>query len=194
MNFNKIKRLNSKQKAINTSVVVIVISVLIFYFIIIPTIKNIKLLSPGIIEEKENIVKKDLKEKNIIALTEELSKIEPEINNYDKIYINDNNQLEFITAVEEIANKYNIEQKINITPPENLQKGKFAIVPILIDASGELNNIFNYLKEIESLDFQINVENFDLSSQATKPTKTVPQNDSINIKLNANTYWKKYEN
>ncbi|MCK5416065.1 type 4a pilus biogenesis protein PilO [Candidatus Parcubacteria bacterium] len=195
MNSNNSKKHSSKQKALNSSIFIIILIILIVYLAVIPTIKKIKKISTEIINEKINIVNKVSREKNIKKLTVELKEIEPKIADFKKIFINEKNQIEFIESLEKLANKHNIEQTITIKPPDNIPLNKLTTVSITIDSKGELSNMNNYLKALESLDYQININdiNFDTKTISSVDGNSTNINTIASMKILADTFWKRYE-
>ncbi len=193
MNLNKNKKINHKKRELNKLIALVVFCIFLVSLAILPLINKINSLSKKVISEKANIVNKLSKEKNIISLTKELEEVEPILVKFDKIFINDTNQLEFITEVENIATRNKIKQKINLTPPENLSNSKFTIAPIVFNAQGELKDVFQYIKEIESSEFQINIEKVEFNSSSVTSTESGLESVKVTLKLIANTYWKKHE-
>jgi hypothetical protein len=209
MNFNNQTKKSIKQKLINTVVLFVIFLVALIYFGIIYYVKSINTLKSQIIDEKINSEKKYQVEKNVIALNKKINEINSGVNSLSDVFVNKNRELELITALENIANKNTVTQKIDLATPAEKQVVKSSkktkvsaeTVPtddilsssLTISASGKYNNIINYLKEINALKYYINIDGLDLS-QAISGDDLAENNslDSRNINLNiiAKTYWK----
>jgi Tfp pilus assembly protein PilO len=186
MNLNKFKNLNIKTKVQYTIILYIAFISLIAYFYIIPTIDNIKTIKADIFTEKVEQEKKLNRERNYATLGSKLKEIEPQLGMLEKIYINANRKLEFITTLEGAAMKSGIEQKLNLDLKFN-SDGTVKKVPIIIDATGTYEGVISYLTTIETLPYYININSINLNMLSAPD-----ENSSIryNLHATANTYWK----
>lgn len=189
MNLNKVKKLSQKHRAINTMVIFLVLTSLLIGGLMFPLHNKIKSTSDIVIKERASIVEKQSRERNIVGLTKELEEIEPNIENFDLVFINEENQLDFITAIENIATINEVFQKLEIVPPEKLSKDKYLKVPMTLTAQGELQSIYKYLKDLESFSYQLNIEKIDINSKGTNSE----DKKEVSLKLQVNTYWKDHE-
>jgi len=191
MNLQTIK-MNTKQKIIAIILIVSLICLVIVYFIIIPTTENIKKIKNEILTQKINFEKNLDQNKNITQITEQLKIIEPELKKFNNIFINQSQELEFITILEGIANQNKMVQKINLAPGQN--KKNYQITKLNISLSGSFLNLINYLSDIEALDYYINIYSIDINKgQSTRTTEYAEYPDqkdaNLNIKIIADTYW-----
>lgn len=201
MSLATFKYLSPKQKALFSLVGYVLISFGIYYFVIIGTMNNIKEIRGNIISEKINIEKNISQEKNMSELSAEVKKIEPQMKKFSQIFINNNRELEFITQLENIASKHNIKQKLSLQSLE-IDEGNgddyYFEVPIDLETSGTLGNLINYLAELESLTYYININNISIGSYAvsgsasriSNGSNATPSNKNIVLNLSATTYWK----
>ena len=196
MNLNKIKTLNSKQKIATWSTSTFVLFLIILYFINIPTVANIKLLKKDIIDQKSDLLLKKSNQENIGQLKDDLENIDNQIKEFGSVFINRSRELEFITILEGIAQKNNIEQKISLDPEKGIEERDFIKIKIRIDATGSYQDIISYLSAVESLDYYININQLTLSNDKVKSgsslkVSSTPDNETmVGLVFEADTYWK----
>jgi len=94
-----------------------------------------------------------------------------------------NRELEFITALEDIAAKNNLKQKITFSQYSPLEKNIFFKRPLAISLSGNFAELINYLGEIEQLPFYININNLRVNKKEVS-------DENSEIFITANTYWR----
>lgn len=197
MNGSKYLKLNLKNKITASLAGFIIIILSLIYFIVIPTIKEIKAMGRAIEAQREDLEKKYIKGQSLKQLTENLSKIEPKLDLLDQIFINKNRELEFITSLENEANKNRISQKINLSAPQKTENQNFQKTNLQLFTKGGFIKQLQYLANLEHLSYYINIKLLELSPAANgEQVKTDSQETSptagetnLNMYLNADTYW-----
>ena len=194
MNLKKLPKTNYKQKIIYLLTVFIALSGIMIYFILLPAIDDIKKLRVEIINQKVDLEKKLSQEKNMTKLSDKIKKIEPQIDILEKIYINKNRQLEFITLLEGIADKQQVAQKIILNPDNETKELNYCKIPLSIVAQGTYNNLINYLINLEGVNYYINIYSLSLNNSgqsgrtSRSPGSEAEQN--LVLRISAYTYWK----
>ncbi len=187
MILNKINNLNLKTKTQLLILFYVLLTVLIIYFYIIPSLTTIESLKAEIFTEKIEQEKRLNREKNYASLGSKIKEIEPRLNILENVYINANRKLEFITTLEGMAIDNGVEQKLNLDLKFN-SDGTIKKVPVSIEVSGTYSAILNYLISLETISYYININSFDLTlSSSAKKEEAL---EYYNIRLDANTYWK----
>lgn len=182
MNGFDIKKIDLKNKILISLGSVLLMSSAIIYFLIIPTLDDIDLINEKIqaqnieVEEKYNKIMSQRK------LLEKIKTIEPQMAKLDRIFIDKNRQLEFITTLEGIAAANGIIQKINLPPLSNSKdvKNDAGKGLLSLDSNGSFSNIISYLSDIESLNYYINIKSFSMANA---------EDNKINLKLSADIYF-----
>ena len=90
MIFNKYQKFDLKNKIIATLVGFVLIISGLIYFIVVPTVKDIKTMGGAIEEQVIDLEKKYIRGNSLRQLTENLKKIEPRLSSLDQIFINKN--------------------------------------------------------------------------------------------------------
>ncbi|MCK5320755.1 type 4a pilus biogenesis protein PilO [Candidatus Parcubacteria bacterium] len=191
MNLNNSFNLDIKKKITIRVLTSLILFFLIAYFFTFPLIKKIKTQKENIIAKKIELEDRMSKDKNIIGLNEQIKKIEPELLELDKIFININRELDFITLLESVANNNNIEQRLNIAPGQTKKDDDvYQTQPLIIDANGEFKNIVQYIADLEALTYYITINSININGINKLGKDDANQNNSVKITINALTYWK----
>lgn len=198
MDGNKYLKFNLKNKITASLISFLVIILSLTYFIILPTVKEIKAMGIAIAAEREDLEKKYIKGQSLKQLTENLKKIETRLKLLDQIFINKNRELEFITSLENEANKSQVSQKINLNAPQPEKNQNFQKTVLELRTKGNFIKQLKYLSNLEHLNYYINVKLLELSpASGDEQTKTgnqglpadVEETNSLNMYLDADTYW-----
>lgn len=199
MTFDKYPKFTLKNKIIATLIGFALIIFCLIFFIVIPTIQDIKTMGGAINEQMVDLEKKYIKGNSLRQLTEDLKKIEPKLDLLDQIFINKNRELEFITTLENEANNSRIAQKINLSSPDTAEKKEFQKNSLQLLAQGNFDRLLKYLINLESLSYYINIKLLEITpiggggktavnNQDTAATESGAGN--LNMLIDADTYWK----
>jgi Tfp pilus assembly protein PilO len=192
-NFNKI---GPEKKLWFITTILLLALCVIFSFIIRPTIKEIKDLRAEIIKEKIELEKNINQEKKKAKLGAKLNKIKPQLNKLEGVFINENRSLEFITTLEGIANKNSVEQKIDLKFARMEKNQSYKKIPLSITAKGQIKNLINYLVDLETLNYYLNIKTLQITQKQTPPhgpssrSNSAKASGGANLILNADTYWR----
>lgn len=193
MNDSKRLKFDLKNKITISLVGWLAIILSLVYFIVIPTVKEIKVINNAIEAERQDLEKKYVKGQSLKQLTENLNKIEPKLKLLDQIFINKNRELEFITSLENEANKNQVSQKINLSAPQPEANQNFQKTGLQLFTKGGFLKQLKYLLALERLSYYINVKLLELSPAGREPIKIENQaageTSSLNMYLDADTYW-----
>ncbi len=194
MNIEKIIKFDLKNKIAVSLIGFLLIIFSLVYFIVWPTIRDIKIMGSEIDAQKIDLEKKYIKGQNLKQLTENLKKIEPKLELLEQIFINRNRELEFITSLENEANKNRVNQKINLSAPASTENQNFQKIGLQLFTQGGFNNLLAYITDLESLSYYINFKTLELSpgsaGQAVKAADNQePPEVNLNLFLSSETYW-----
>ena len=150
-------------------IAVLIVTSLIIYFVILPTINDIKTINQAVYNEKLDLEKKYLRGQLLRKTIEDFEKIKPEQDKINSIFIKQGNELEFITALENIAANYNLEQKLSLRSDLPADSGIYYPLPLEISIRGNFINILKYLNDLEKLDYYFNIAELAVTAgQATE--------------------------
>lgn len=157
MNFTKIKN----RQLIKLSLIVIALTILVGVFVF-PVLRKINVIKKEINEEQEILNLRLALGVNAKQVRGDLEEAEANLPKLNSIYIKEGNELELINFIETIAQKNNLEVKIN--PNFNItKKGSESIkIPLDILATGNFKDLFNFLKALDYAPFYLITDRLNL--------------------------------
>ncbi|MFH0854518.1 MAG: type 4a pilus biogenesis protein PilO [bacterium] len=159
-----------KKTIILLSVIFIAISAITF-FIIIPTIKNIKNISLKINSMRFEVEKKYDNRVSLRAAMKKFKLIQESAKNFLNIYVKKNEELNLITTLENIAEKNKLSQKINLIYNEKQKKYLKNQTEIQIIIAGNYIDIIKYLRDLRIMPYYINFNSIAIN-KLSKNDKT----------------------
>jgi len=191
MKINNPTKFNLKNRIIINIIISILIIGCLALFIILPTTTNIKKIGTEIENQRIDLETKYIRGQSLKQLNENLKKIEPQLYILDKTFVQQDYELELITSMEELANKNNITQRINLEINKKNNNENYQRIPLEISTRGNFINLMNYLIGLETLNCYININSIDLSSSSSalfKMSGEQTAQDNINLVISANVY------
>ena len=154
-----------KRKIVISITIVLTIMVLIVYFVILPTVRDIKKISTAIYQERVDLEKKYLQGQLLRKTIENFEKIKPEEDKLINAFLPAGEELKFITAIEQIAALHSLEQKLQLQPNQNKREGQgFSSLPLDISISGKFTPVLQYLKDLQRLNYYFNIYSLTLTA------------------------------
>ncbi len=198
MTLSNSKLFQKKQQSFIKLIIYITAILILLFLFIKPSINEIKKTHNNILNEKIKIQKNIDREKNMSKLSEEVKEIEPRMEKFSQIFINQNRELEFITQLEKLAKDNNVKQNLNLQQSKKTtSQNTYSETPINIDVQGSMNNALNYLQELERLNYYININNLKLSTKTISGFKSSFEEDNspnkkevVILNIKALSYWK----
>lgn len=146
-----------KKTIIMVSIIVAAISA-IAIFVIVPTIKNIKDISLKINSMKLEVEKNYDNRITLRNAIEKLKKIQAATEDFMDICIKEKEELNLITSLEDIAERYGLAQEINlIYDKETVVAQEKNQVGIQINLKGNYLDIIKYLYDLRRMPYYINL-------------------------------------
>jgi len=163
-----------KQKIIFYILVVAIIISGVIYVVILPTVRDIKKINGDVLAERIDLEKKYLRGQLLKTTIANFEKIKPQEDKLNEIYIGQNEELRFITALENIANRYGLEQDIQLAENADGATAIYEPLALEINTQGEYINILQYLKDIERLNFYFNISKITFGTGGKLKTNDSP--------------------
>lgn len=159
--------MNTLQKTIATTASLIVFNVAIFIFIIYPVINDIRAFNDRIALERVALENKYTSRRNIKNIIADLKYVSDGLAPLEKsMIIQKNGEVDFINALEKIAEKNNLPQKIRIIPAgtQDAKQGLAAKQNISITLAGDYIDVLKYMGDLEKSAFYVIINSVNLSS------------------------------
>ncbi|MAF13839.1 MAG: hypothetical protein CMI53_03030 [Parcubacteria group bacterium] len=148
---------------ISIGVVMVVMSIII-YFVILPTVNDIKSISDAVFNERLDLEKKYLRGQLLKETIENFEKIEPEKEKLTSIFIIEGEELEFITLLEKIAETYNLTQTLKLNTPDKSTNVEYYTLSSQVSVNGEFIDVLKYLESLEQSNFYFNISSLALDT------------------------------
>ncbi len=188
MDLKILSKFDLKQKIAISIVVFLVFVFIIIYFTILPSVKDILIIKNDIYAQKLDLEMKYQKGQNLRSLTEKLIRAEERIGMLDQAFVSGDDDLKFITTLEGVADNNNVSHKINLSKTDETGN-VFSKVPIQFISQGSVINQLNYLVDLETLNFYININSLEITSAAKQLDGS--QFKNVSMFMSADTYWNK---
>lgn len=152
-----------KKKITIIIIIFFLLSFVIEFFIILPTLSDIKEINKNIQKEKESLEAKFQKGQFLKKIMADYKSVEPRRNELDTIFIKKGNELEFITDLEKISQKYNLDPtftKLNNSGSKNTVSEML----LNIKLEGDFTQTLLFLSDLETLQYYFNISKISLAS------------------------------
>ena len=187
INFKFFRKLNSRNKLLLTFGIFIVLIVLFSFFLILPSLNDLNGMQDSIETKRKEIELSYSKGNDAKQVFKKIKEIDQQIEKLNSIYITDGRQLEIITKFEDFSSKHNVTETIGINPNSDKKPSKFKKIDLTINTIGSFNNLMDYLADIESLNYYVNIYNVDIS-----PNSSDNSSSDLMLKLGAEIYINNY--
>jgi|GEM_PF-1494643 len=204
------KPTDAKNKILKSAAAAIAAAALLAHFVIWPSVKEIKSMAGQISANMSDLEERYRNGQSLEKHNEILTRIEPELDKLDKIFIKKDSSLEFIISLESVAERNNVGQKINLITdeaaaskpaaknsknkkdPEIKKDGQ--IWPLQIAADCAYADCLAYLTALEAMPYYINIKSIEINASAPgerlpneKPAET---GGRLSLFILAETFWK----
>ncbi len=181
-----IKKLFANQNIWLSAGVSFLIVFVLFYFFIYPSMSTMRQIS---VEIHDMVGTMQLNTDNLLIrdTLKLYNRYEEKQQTFHESILANSRQLEVITALEDIATRFDIEQKINLSELERVPRTVFYTNTMQISLESDFKNTMRFLEAMEQLPFYINIEKINITRS---PKKSTEDNiNSISVFITAQTYW-----
>jgi Tfp pilus assembly protein PilO len=170
----------------------VIVAGMIFGFIF-PAMGKLAVVKSEISAQKIALEKTYIRGQNLRKISEDLKTVEPNLENLKKMFIKEEDDLDFITSLEKIAENSGVKQSISINYPADSSKTSIQKIPLQLTASGNFLAQIKYLIALESLDYYISVRTLEISGSTDQNQKDALEGEKsrVDMQLTTNTYWQK---
>ena len=174
-----------------TSVIIASLAILVIY----PALREIKTTAAEITKLKNQLERRQAPEYALKDILASYRQHEVKLGSLNRAVMNKSRELEFITALEDIAARYGLQQKIVIGNYQALPNNAFSQMPLQLQLTGNFKDELRYLQGLERLPFYVNVKQISLNSIAAPPMPSnadavaAPAENLVNLVITADTFW-----
>jgi hypothetical protein len=189
-----------KNKHLITFFSLVIVSILLVWMVIRPAIVDIRKSNESISMQKKKLAELLGEGQSVVENKKNLSEVQGEIHNLEKVWLKSGDELNFITDLESIASLNNVEQVINFDNTRFSSGSIVKTIPLELHLQGELDSLLSYINSIEQLDYYFSIEKIEIkditSSSVKKLSKQIEGEEveeaveRLSVKLSGSTYWK----
>jgi Tfp pilus assembly protein PilO len=172
----------TKKIIIRVSIIAILFFIIIFG-VLVPTLLHIKKTSQESYKLRLLLEENYQQSLNSRITRKKLEEIRGAVSNFDNFIFKSGDELKLITFLESTAAKHNVTQSINSS---NLDKiGPSHIAAISLNLKGDYHNILEYIADLETANYFINIEQLQLTPEFTKEGEP---SSIVNLNIATETY------
>ena len=161
--------------------VFVAIAAVIVGAVIVPTFLQIKQIDNDTYQLRLSLERKNEQATNYRLALKQLEKLKKEMPRFSDYIFKRGDELKLITALESMAVKNSVSQKINSSNLDNLNSQK---VQISLSISGTYTNVMSYLNDLEHYNYYINPTRLTLSPYVDRANPNQTDNVIMNLDLN----------
>lgn len=171
-------------------VVTIIFTLLLFgvtFLIILPSAREIRLIRKQVLEERMRLEKLYMRGQLQKRVRENYYSIKESADWLDNILLKENQELQYITALESIADKNGIKLKINVGESVKMEGFPFSTLNISLDLVGSWPQIMLFLNDLENLPYYTNIKEIVFARQQGFGNEQTSRD--ISATVSAQTFW-----
>lgn len=190
---NVFKKINIRKKIFFNIFWAVIFLFALSYFIILPDYRELKKISAETEDIKKNMEAQCegmISQKNLIK---DYQEAKSQIHLLDSFFIKKEDSDNFVDSLEELALKNNVRQNASLLTEGAIQKNFYSRVPLRISASGSVDDILNYLRDLEEFSYYLSISKVEISENNIKSVSGRNITESIeagqSILVLADTFW-----
>lgn len=153
-----------KKKIIIIIIIFFLLSFILEFFIILPTLNDIKKINNDIQKEKKDLEMKFQQGQFLKKVITDYKSVEPRRKELDALFIKKGDELGFITDLEKISQKYNLEPTFTKLNNKNDSESDVSEMLLTIKLGGGFTQTLLFLSELETLQYYFNISKISLAS------------------------------
>lgn len=154
----------NKKKIIAIIIIFFAISFALEFFIILPSLDEIKKINDDIQKERENLEMKFQQGQLLKKVMSDYKSVESRKNELEVIFVEKGRELEFITELENIAQKYNLEPEFMKLKGDEAQNEVVSHMLLNISFEGDFMQTLHFLSDMEKLPYYFNISKISLKT------------------------------
>lgn len=174
-------------KALLLNVGITIVILLEIIYIIRPNVEKINAVKTDI-QEQLLTVDRQLEEGQTAKKTKiELENIQPFLEKVEASFLKKEDQLTFITVIEDTAIENNVTVEISLSdiPIGEGENIEIVTIPLSLTLRGTYDETLRFMMALQNIDYHINITNLSLNTQGGNTGASI-----IATTLRANTYWR----
>ena len=169
----------SRKQIIKYAILIVILFATI-YFLTFPYFTGIRQIYINLTKEAVALEEKFISGQDLAKSSSDFESYNDKIPEYDELFIKEGNELSLVTNLEEIANKYNVNQELSLGIDKTQISEEVKRVPFNFVIKGNFNSILKYFSEIFKMSYNLTIHNLNI--------KQIEDGD-LEARLLGYTYW-----
>lgn len=144
-------------------ITILILSLLLIFFLILPLLSKIKKASSDFLSQKENLISLENKLENFWKIKTQLEEINPNLEKINSFFIEPEAPVEFISFLENTAQNSGISLKISPSLPLKTKEDPWPFLLFQISSVGSFPNFMKFLEKLELSPYLIVFQNLNIS-------------------------------
>ena len=154
--------------------------------VVVPSFKKIRLINEQVLEERIRLKKLYTKGQVQKTVQQNFASIKNEVQFLDEMLLKENQELDFITQIEHVAENSGIEIDMSIGKTKRIPEQRFSELEVNYTVNGSWEQFMEWISGIESLPTYTNIHEINVAIH-TDDSNELERNAIIGIE--ANTFW-----
>lgn len=154
--------------------------------LIIPSFREIKVINEQVIEERTRLERLYTKGQLQKAVQQNYESIKNDINFLDEAILTENQELRYITDVEELAERTGVSVALSVGASKREPERRYSTLDFTITARGGWEQLSRFSAELEALPYYTNIKELTVSAREQEGTSA----RTATLTMNAATYWR----
>ncbi|HAH04536.1 MAG: hypothetical protein UV78_C0041G0008 [Parcubacteria group bacterium GW2011_GWA2_43_17] len=162
--------------------VLLIILVLVVLLLVSPNYNSLKNINLTLTAEAEALESKYTAGAGVEKFSQAYQSYYDKLPEYESLFIETGDELSLVTKLEELADKFSLNQKLDLGVNNTALSGHIIQVPFNFVISGTFDNFLQYLKALHQMPYNLTIQNIDVKQSGDA---------RLEVKLLGYTYWLK---
>lgn len=157
----------------------------VILLVVIPSLREIRVINKQVYDERVRLERLYVKGQLQKRVRENFARIKGEVAFLDEILLKENNELPYITALEQASDESGVELKINVGERKRTPNQPLSSLEFTLEVKGDWQGLARFLDKLESLPYYTNIKEttFAVRQEKESPGRTV------DAAISADTSW-----
>lgn len=174
-----------KNRFLISTITFVLLLVAIIVLITLPALREIRLINQQVYEERVRLERLYVRGQLQKRVRENYAKIENDVGFLDTMLLKENQELQYITSLESLANAAGVELDITIGEPKRAPEQAYSTLPFTFALAGNWGAILRWVEEVEALPYYTTIR--EVSVSVREGTEEAGRSAAVSI--GADTYW-----
>jgi len=178
--------LRLKNRFLISSIAFIMLLLALLVLLDVPAMREIRLIANQVDEERVRLEKLYIRGQLQKNVQNNLKKIQDRIGFLDELMLQENQELQYITTLEQLATEENVALAINIGTADRVPEQLFSTLAFSFELNGRWENMLKWIARVEGLHYYTNIEAITVAIREDEDGKALRPGK---MSIAAKTFW-----